>query len=154
MANEAVSLDIDEPQVLIDFFNDENFHWHQRVLLRRIQGSTWLASTPTLDVEIVDLSEHRVLAVARGARFPARAVGNLFAFDPFDEGDLADLHAQANAIADVMGAEARTGPGTAADVAAGHWRVSNPALEDFGLEVGDLLMTNEATGWFRDSVGG
>ena len=151
--NEPVSLDVEDHQILIDFFDDPNFHWHHRVLLRRIKGSTWLVATPTLSVEILDVAEHRVLAVGRGTRFPARARGNCFVFDPFEEGELAALHAQADAVAEVLGAEAPAAGAAAIGKAVGHWRVSDPSHEDFGAEVGDLLMSTEQTGLFRDSVG-
>ena len=57
MANRT--LDTHLQQVAIDFFNDEEFHWHGRLLLIQASGSKWITATPDLDVEITELADHR-----------------------------------------------------------------------------------------------
>jgi hypothetical protein len=71
-------------QVLVDFFEDD-FHWHHRVLLVQVSGTRWVVATPDLDVEVTDLSEHRVLPLPRASAFPARVVGSVYVFDPFED---------------------------------------------------------------------
>ena len=46
-----MSLDIDEPQVLINY-PDDAFPWHHRVLLRRLRDAVWLVATPDGNVWI------------------------------------------------------------------------------------------------------
>lgn len=102
-----MSLDIEEAQVAIDFFDDEDgFFWHQRLLLQRLDGARWVVATPTLDIETVDLSQHRVVPIGRNvASFPDRIADELFAFDAeIDPNDLARIRGQARELAAVLGA--------------------------------------------------
>ncbi len=45
-----MSLDIDEPQVLVNY-PDDALAWHQRVLFRRVRDAVWLVLTPDLNVD-------------------------------------------------------------------------------------------------------
>eukprot|EP00974_Lingulodinium_polyedra_P060195 5802488-Lingulodinium_polyedra.AAC.1 len=68
----AQTLDIEEQQVAIDFFNDAQYQWHARVLLRRLDPGRWLAATPDYEVETLVVGDHRVQVLPRNAPFPAR----------------------------------------------------------------------------------
>ena len=77
-----VTLDIKEVQVLVNYPGDaDGFNWHHRVLLCRIEGSTWLTLTPDLEIQRHDLSAipHRVLD--RAAPFPTAITGEIYAHD-------------------------------------------------------------------------
>eukprot|EP00959_Pyramimonas_sp_CCMP1952_P230517 4818943-Pyramimonas_sp.AAC.1 len=65
MAHRA--LDIVEKQVLIDFFDDENgLFWHARILLIPGGQGRWIVCSPTLAVQVADLSTHRIRILRRG----------------------------------------------------------------------------------------
>ncbi len=71
-----MSLDIDEPQVLVQFPGDD-IEWHHRVLLRRLHDATWIVPTPDFDIEVADLGEHALLPWVRAALVPAHVGGQL-----------------------------------------------------------------------------
>lgn len=87
------SLDIPEPQV-VRFFPQDPIPYHHRVLLRQVQGSRWVVLMPDLDLEIEDLSEYTVRALGRAAPFPS-GFGQVYAFDPVDDGVWLSLRAEA-----------------------------------------------------------
>ena len=66
MAQVARSLDVVEPQVLVNF-DDGGFLWHHRILLHRIADGRWVTLTPDLDLVIHDLARvvHRIVPRAR-----------------------------------------------------------------------------------------
>eukprot|EP00974_Lingulodinium_polyedra_P049508 4759299-Lingulodinium_polyedra.AAC.1 len=70
----VAALDVESTQVAIDFFQDpDGFIWHHRLLLVKLgDGARWAAATPTLEVEMCDLSNHRVVPLARAAPVPQR----------------------------------------------------------------------------------
>ena len=103
------TLDTDLTQVLIDFFEDD-FNWHHRVLLIQIAGTRWVVATPDLDVEVTDLSTHRVLPLQRASAFPARVAGNVYVFDPFEDDTEDDLVNRGLALARIWGWQPRCAP--------------------------------------------
>ena len=82
--NVEKSLDISHRQVLVDFFEDENqFWWHHRVLFIKGDGSgEWIAATPSLSIQMVDLRAHRVIPLDRHTDIGAEFRGRSFLFDP------------------------------------------------------------------------
>ena len=95
MARAAVprALDLDVPQVAVDYFDDEGgFPWHHRLLLVKLgEGSRWAAATPTHEIEVVNLDQHRVVPLVRGAEVPPRCREGFFGFDPVGDDELAAL---------------------------------------------------------------
>ena len=51
------SLDIAEPQFVLEFPADPNFTWHHRVALKRVGAGRWISLTPDLDYEVVTLED-------------------------------------------------------------------------------------------------
>ena len=84
MAAELKTLDVPERQVLVDFWEDEDgYFWHhQLLLLQASQAGRWLVATPDLEVQLADLSTHRVVPLQRSDVFPATYRGTIYAFDP------------------------------------------------------------------------
>ncbi|CAK0884216.1 unnamed protein product [Prorocentrum cordatum] len=131
-----LTLDLAEPQVLIDFPDDAaGLRWHHRLLL--IQTPTpgvWIASTPDYSVQRLDLNVHRVVALARNGPFPAAQWHESYVFDnPIPAVDLARIRQQAGSLALVLG---QVGPAPAAPPgAAGVWRVADPSHRAFGDDI-------------------
>ena len=65
-----LSLDIPETQVAVWYEDDPHLNWHVRILFRRIETSRWVVGTPTLSVQVIDLSEYDVVPLGRAAPFP------------------------------------------------------------------------------------
>ena len=135
------TLDIPERQVLVDFFNDPNgFFWHHRVLLLSLGGPVWIISTPDKSVQRVDLSEHRVVVLARNAAFPQDRVAQVYGCDvaDFSDAKLTRLRAEARDLATVLGASPAAG-------AAGDqptWRICDLTSSLFGEEVPPAALGN------------
>ena len=73
--------DVPEACVAVDFPEDPHFYYHVRMLLVRLgDGSRWICSTPTWSVQVIDLAEHHVVALGRGAPYPPDVRGNVFGF--------------------------------------------------------------------------
>ena len=137
------TLDIDDKQVLLDFYDDANgFFWHQRILLLPLGGSVWVVATPDKSVQRADLSEHRIIVLGRSAPFPQDRVAQVYACDPadFPADELNRLRTEARALATVLGAI----PAEPA-VAAGQvgWRVSDLTSDLFGEELPAAAIGNE-----------
>ena len=143
------TLDTDLTQVLIDFFEDD-FNWHHRVLLIQVAGTRWVVATPDLDVEVTDLSTHRVLPLQRASAFPARVAGNVYVFDPFEDDTEDDLVNRGLALARIMGVAAPVRPG---QVAGRIWRVADPARIDFDTVVSGTDMSHPERAVIRGTVG-
>ena len=150
MAAALRTLDVSLSQVLIDFFDDPNFSWHHRLLVVELGTAKWASVTPDLQVETVDLTAHRVLPLRRNAPFPARALNDMYIFDPVDDATLAELQRECLALARVLGV---TGATVAAGVVAGDWRIADPARSDFGDKVEDADMAAPDTAVVRDNAG-
>ena len=128
------TLSVPEPQVLLDFFEDEGgYYWHHRLLLSRGPGpAQWIVGTPDGDVEATLLTDHRVVPLNASAAFPAAYAGQIYAFDQdTPEGVIEGMRAQARALANLLGA----GAGVAAAALPAPWVLSDPAHAGFGDEV-------------------
>ena len=132
------TLDTALRQVMIDFFDDELFNWHHRLLLVQLGGASWIAASPDLEIETLDLTRHRALPVGRASPFPARCVGNMYIFDPLPAAELDELVQQALQLAAAYGVTAAAPSGFGGG---GEWRVADPALISFDDVVSDATMT-------------
>lgn len=119
MSGASISLDVAEKQDAIDYFDDPVFQWHVRLLMINFGRGRWIWATPDMEVQYGDLAQHRVVPVARAAPYPARLLGNLYAFDPVSAEALEALRREAASLADVLGIDTaslkdRRGPGARA----------------------------------------
>lgn len=112
------------------FFSDPNFQWHHRVLVEKLdKAGRWVCATPDLECEVVDLNNHRVVAVARAATFPRRVQGNVYAFSGLSDAEYDQVRAEARALAAVLGAA------SAAAAPDALWVYADMAMDEFGTEV-------------------
>eukprot|EP00971_Amphidinium_carterae_P330408 6463420-Amphidinium_carterae.1 len=148
-----LSLDSRLGQVLVDFFADANYSWHHRLLLCRVEGSKWIAASPGLDIEVLDLGSHRVLTVERHSPFPARAQGDAYVFDPLAEGEEQRLIDRARALARVLGVKPEL---DADDGETANWVYADTEHANFGLKVepapveGPQCIMKGAVGLFQE----
>ena len=145
-----MSLDVDEPQVLVRF-PDDPVTWHHRVLLRRLRDATWIVLTPDFSVEVADLSAHNLFPLIRATPLPAPMVADAYLFAPGSEPQIAGFHSQAGRIANILGG----GAVPRAEGGAPHlsWRVADTSVPDFGAEVSDDVVESAATGVTRGAIG-
>ena len=142
----ALTLDVVEPQVLIDYPDDAaGLRWHHRLLL--IQTPTpgvWIASTPDYSVQRLDLNVHRVVALSRNGPFPAAQWNESYVFDnPVPAADLSRIRQQAGSLALVLG-QVAPAPAAAAG-GAGVWRVADPSQPSFGDEIPSQAISDPAS---------
>ena len=148
-----VTLDLPEPQVLIDFPDDAHgLRWHARVLLIQTPvAGVWIASTPDYSVQRLDLNAHRVLALGRNCAFPAAQWADSYIFDnPVPDADLTRVRQQAASLALVLGQVAAAGPGAGG---AGAWRIADPSARSFGDEVPSQIVADPASFMTPDAAG-
>ena len=83
----AASLDIEDLQVLVRHPTDPKIQWHHRILLQRNGEAWWIALSPDLQYEHIDLAveEHRILE--RNRPFP-QDIKHIYAFDPMPSASL------------------------------------------------------------------
>ena len=143
-------MDVPEPQVAIDFFDDDEFSWHVRLLLVHGGDGKWIWATPDLEVQYGDVSEHRVVSLPRGAPIPQRLVGQLYAFDPITPSELDALRAEAAALAGVLGFKVVAATGGAATP---RWVVADASHPRFGEPIDGAVTFNEEKFVHRDAAG-
>ncbi|CAK0906294.1 unnamed protein product, partial [Prorocentrum cordatum] len=97
--------DIPEFQVAVRYDADPNFTWHHRILLRRVRGAVWIALTPDLDLERINLDERRHRVLERGQAFPEAIAGDIYAFDPIGREAVAGHKRRARLQAAVLGGD-------------------------------------------------
>lgn len=145
-----MSLDIIEKQVLI-YFLDDPVPYHHRILLHQVQGAQWIVATPDLDIELEDISQYHIRALARGAPFPP-GLGGVYGFDdPLAPFDLAQIRAEGQRMADVLGV-VRPGAVRATGLGESHWRFADTGFEDFGEEVAAEILGDPARFIVQGSV--
>ena len=126
------ALDCESQQCLVDFFNDPaGLKWHHRLLLVEGDGGQWIAATPDYDVELLDLTNHRVVPLGRSAVVERTRAAESYMFDPLDDGDEAMLMDQARALARLVGFRVTATSSAGSSV----WRLSDPSHDRFGSEV-------------------
>eukprot|EP00435_Cladocopium_sp_Y103_P008686 s1575_g2.t1 len=83
------SLNIAEPQVLLHYPNDGGgFYHHHRVLLHKIGNGQWVVLTPDLDLEVVNLANHRHRVWGRHAPLPDDIADESYIFDELSRAEL------------------------------------------------------------------
>jgi hypothetical protein len=135
------TLNISEVQVLVNYPADaDGFYWHHRILLCRVEGSTWLTLTPDHEIVRHDLAgiPHRILD--RCAPFPEDIIDEIYAHDEIGKASLNAFKRQANTMAVILGEE------TLPESESYTWVIAEPDREDFGEEVDRMILHNPATG--------
>ena len=123
-------------QALIDSFGDgHGLNWHHRILLHKGAGAWWVVATPDHAVEQADLSVHRVRPLRWGAAPPPDIVHEIYAFDPPEPDQLAQIRSDGAALARMLGYEVKA-VGTVAGPTS-RWLVADPGSEGFGEAVPD-----------------
>ena len=136
-----LSLDVGEVQVLVNYPHDpDGFHWHHRILLHRVAGSTWLCLSPDHEVVRHDLAAipHRILE--RRSAFPVDIADEVYAHDPIGKAALSSFKRQAKVQAAILG------EGDVDDSEASEWVISEASHPRFGSAVDTGLINNGATG--------
>ena len=129
--------DIAEKEVLVFYEGDDVHPWHHRILLRRLEGSSWIVATPTHDAFQEDLGEAEDFRIlVSGEAFP-RDCQNPFCFQRLDSQALDRLRYRAREIDTVLGYPTDHEAKLHAEA---KWILSDPALEDFGSEVPDDVL--------------
>ena len=106
--------DVPDPQVAIDYPDDAAFGYHVRFLYVRLpEAGMWIAGSCDHDLEVVNLSDHHVVALPRNGDIPARLAGNLYYRGNLDEALVAAARAEAATLAQVLGATVVGGVGVA-----------------------------------------
>ena len=136
------SLDIEEAQCLIDFYDDEDgMYWHHRILFFQGPTGMWIVGTPDMEVEQADIAKHRVRPLRRGGAFLAALVGEIYSFDPLSDDQLMNLRSDAGALGRMLGYEVKV-----KDSAAGparQWVIADIGEESFGEVVPDGIFAND-----------
>ena len=127
-------LDVPESQVAIDFFDDEVYHWHHRLLLVRGAPGHWITCSLDHELKYMNLSSHRVVPLTRGGIIPERICGNFYMFDEIDNEDLSRLRSEALQLARVVGIDL-TAAAAGVPAAPDRWIVADTAHEKFGLPI-------------------
>ena len=147
------ALDIPQKQCLIDFFDDaDGFCWHHRVLLYSSgnKDGRWIACSPDHDLEVLDLSRHRVLPLARAGPYPRdREAEGIYKFDPVPADALEDIFRRAKDLAEMVGFPLAAGT----LVETGRWRLSDSAGTMFGALVPTEAFAAEDATVVRGEVG-
>ena len=141
-----MSLYMPEPQVLVATVPGARDHW---VLLRRLQDAVWLALGSALEVEVLDLKEHRVIVLGWGHGFPLDGNDTVRTFveEPTDL-ELREAHARAARKASLLGLLTGTAagiPGGFAPRRAETRRVCDYGSELFGDEIPDDVVSSLTT---------
>ncbi|CAE8717298.1 unnamed protein product, partial [Polarella glacialis] len=135
------SLDVAEPQILVEFPNDADAcYWHHRVLLKRIAGPNWLCLTPDHDICRHNLETSNHLVLDRAAQFPAAQRAFVYAFDPIDRASLEGFKRIATTQAALLG------DGGDVEVQAFVWVICDTSRSDYGNVVDSRLVNDPLTG--------
>eukprot|EP00435_Cladocopium_sp_Y103_P036711 s704_g9.t1 len=136
-----LTLNISEVQILVNYPGDgDGFFWHHRILLCRVEGSTWLTLSPDHDIVRHDLAAipHRVLD--RSSPFPEDIADEIYAHDPIGRATLTAFKRQANTMAVILG------EGALPESETFTWVISEPEHPGFGTEVDRAILHDPSTG--------
>ena len=141
MTRRTQTLDLPEDQVLVkDFRNEAGVNWyHLLLLLPTPTPGVWIASTPDLTVQPLDLSGRHVVVLPRAGDFPAHLYETCYIFDnPVPYGACRAIRQRAADISCALGVV------TAAPQAAlgGAWRIADPSAPRFGDEVPTVVVAD------------
>ena len=98
---DALTLDVVEPQVAVEYPDDPHVKWHQRLLLVDLGQGRHGASSPDLELATINLNDHRVVSLLRCSKFPDRIVDDAYIFDTMSLEQLERLRLEAWAMADI-----------------------------------------------------
>ena len=126
----------DGVELLCIDLKDEDETWHARALLIEVGEDKWIAATPDLSVEVLDLTNHRVVPLRGGEAVPARIRRDCYLFDPLTEDSKRELRAKAVELAWSMGIA--VAPASTSD-----WRVADTSSDEFGYVVGNDLLRDD-----------
>ena len=148
----ARSLDVDARQCLVDFFDDPNqLRWHHRLLLIAGGGNDgkWICATPDFDIQVIDLSCHRVIPLRRHQVLPPGNAHETYAFDAFEPGEYEELMRSARDLALILGFEKAVQPADGFGV----WRVADTAAGLlFGTEVPHDALGDDTLVIVKDTI--
>ena len=75
-AEAVLSLDVEEKQVAVHYWDDAYFLWQTRWLLVPAGSGRWIWATPDLEVQMGVLATPRVMPIARRSLLPAAIRGH------------------------------------------------------------------------------
>lgn len=136
MNDDGKTLDIADPQVLVNFPADPNFQWHHRLLLVRLSPGRWIALSPDHELENVDLTVVRHVVLGRREDFPPHLAADTYAFDPISRAELERLRRRANTMAIVLGDQ------VVAEVGSRVWVFSDTSSDRLGTRLTDEQVSN------------
>lgn len=141
MANPPpITLDVREPQIIRHYpLDGGGFFWHHRVLLNKISPGVFIALSPDLELERVDLHQIEYLPLERRSPFPAAQAPYVYAFDEMSRAELERQRRRANSMASLFNET------PVQDIEAFEWMVCDPNREDFGERVDDDLVDQGVT---------
>jgi hypothetical protein len=134
----ARSLDIDEPQVLV-LYPDERpgYQWHHRVLMLRLENSSWVVWTPDNDLYVDDLSYYQFVSVVRNSPFPNDVALYAYIFQQPPGSFLSLARTRAREVGRLLGADVD-------DREDCLWVVAEQLHAKFGEEVPDAAILDPA----------
>ena len=136
----VVTLDLPEPQVLVNRPGDPNGEWHHYLLLKRMQPGTWVGLSPTLALDNLDLNALPHVVLERLAPFPAAQANETLAHDLIGKAALESFKRRAVTTAAILG----EGDMNEIDYIA--WHIAEAEHKRFGEEIDPQLLANAATG--------
>ena len=145
-----VTLDSALPQILVGV-DDSEFYWHHRLLVVDLGSGKWIAVSPDLEPEVLDLTSKQLIPLKRNSPFPGRAQQNgTYVFDPPSADEWGQMLSDAEAFARIMGV---TSPKVTVP-SLGVWRFSDTAADNFDEIVDPALLTTDGANCvLRGSVG-
>ena len=139
MAAAVKTLDLVEPQVLINYPHDPNFTEHHRLLLVKVSAGRWIAASPDHELALVDLNTARHIVLRRNSDFPPHVAQDCYVFDPITKRELEELRQEAKIMAMVLNDDDMD------ELPAKVWVFSDPASENLGREVSAEVMAQAIT---------
>ena len=125
-----LTLDVPDPQVLVNFPHDANgLTEHHRLLLCKLGPGRWVACSPDMELEVLDLNMQRHTVLGRRAPYPAHLQPVVYGFDPISRADLERLKREAKTMSIILGDE------DTMEVEARVWLFSDPSSDRLGKSV-------------------
>jgi hypothetical protein len=118
------------------------------VLLNTDGAGRWTAVTPTGDVQVLDLNQHRAVPLDRGAAIPAQYIDQCFVFDPVTPAELADFVRRGKMLAALRGLTAPV-----AGSKDTQWVVADPVHSSFGVVLPETAIADVNAFVARDQMG-
>ena len=141
LATRTQTLDLPEEQVLVEVFrNQAGVNWyHLLLLLPTPTPGVWIASTPDLTVQSLDLSGRHVIVLPRAGDFPAHLYESCYIFDkPVPYGACRDIRQRAADLSRAFHVVAAVPQ----DTYGGAWLIADPDAPGFGKEVRTVVVAD------------